>query len=372
MTTPTTTSALSVRDLSVVFRTPTRVVHAVDGLSYDVAAGEVLAVVGESGCGKSVTSTAVMGLLPPTASVGGSVRLGGRELVGADESALRDVRGREIAMIFQEPMTSLNPVLTIGRQVGEVLRRHQGIGRREARERAVDLLDLVGIPAPAQRVRDYPHQLSGGMRQRVMIAIAIACDPAVLIADEPTTALDVTVQAGILEVLQSLRERLGTAIVLITHDLGVVADIADRVLVMYAGRGVEQAPVDELFGAPRHPYTRGLLGAVPVPGRNRAEGERGRLQEIPGLVPSLTEQPDRCTFQPRCSYADERCGEQRPALRGLRAARERDQRSERPESSERSERPEPHEAACWYPVPVHPEHPEHPEHPQRPGQEAAS
>ncbi|WAP57962.1 ABC transporter ATP-binding protein [Streptomyces sp. S465] len=362
MTTSTTPPALSVRDLSVVFRTPTRVVHAVDGLSYDIAAGEVLAVVGESGCGKSVTSTAVMGLLPPTARVGGSIRLGGRELVGADEKELRDLRGREIAMIFQEPMTSLNPVLTIGRQVGEVLRRHQGFGRREARERAVDLLDLVGIPAPAQRARDYPHQLSGGMRQRVMIAIAIACDPAVLIADEPTTALDVTVQAGILEVLQSLRERLGTAIVLITHDLGVVADIADRVLVMYAGRGVEQAPVDELFTAPRHPYTRGLLGAVPVPGRRRAADgqERGRLQEIPGLVPSLTEQPDRCTFQPRCPYAGERCGTQRPALRPLR---------------------ERHDAACWYPVPAQPgppdqpdrlEQPEQPGRPGRPEQEAAS
>ncbi|GAA1699850.1 ABC transporter ATP-binding protein [Streptomyces yatensis] len=342
--TSSATPALSVRDLSVVFRTPTRVVHAVDGLSYDIAAGEVLAVVGESGCGKSVTSTAVMGLLPPTAHVGGSIRLGGRELVGADEKELRDVRGREIAMIFQEPMTSLNPVLTIGRQVGEVLRRHQGLDRRTARERAVDLLDLVGIPAPAQRSRDYPHQLSGGMRQRVMIAIAIACDPAVLIADEPTTALDVTVQAGILEVLQSLRERLGTAIVLITHDLGVVADIADRVLVMYAGRGVEQAPVDELFTAPRHPYTRGLLGAVPVPGRRRAAGERGRLREIPGLVPSLTEQPDRCTFQPRCSSADERCGAQRPALRALR---------------------ERHEAACWYPVPVDSGQPDRPEGPEQ-------
>ncbi|MGV9855619.1 ABC transporter ATP-binding protein [Streptomyces sp. NPDC003442] len=368
MTTSTAPPALSVRDLSVVFRTPTRVVHAVDGLSFDIAAGEVLAVVGESGCGKSVTSTAVLGLLPPTASVGGSIRLGGRELVGADESELRDVRGRELAMIFQEPMTSLNPVLTIGRQVGEVLRRHQGIGRREARERAVDLLDLVGIPAPAQRVRDYPHQLSGGMRQRVMIAIAIACDPAVLIADEPTTALDVTVQAGILEVLRSLRERLGTAIVLITHDLGVVADTADRVLVMYAGRGVEQAPVDELFGAPRHPYTRGLLGAVPVPGRGRAQGGR-RLQEIPGLVPSLTEQPDRCTFQPRCSYADERCGEQRPALRALRAPRERDERS----AGYERYGPERHEAACWYPVPVHPEPTEpEPTEPEHTEEEAAS
>ncbi|MFD8870858.1 ABC transporter ATP-binding protein [Streptomyces sp. NPDC059590] len=325
----TTPPALSVRDLSVVFRSPGRSVHAVDGLSYDVAAGEVLAVVGESGCGKSVTSTAVMGLLPPTAEVTGSVRLGGRELVGAPDKELRDVRGKEIAMIFQEPMTSLNPVLTIGRQVREVLGRHRGMSRREARDHAVELLDLVGIPAPGRRAGDYPHQLSGGMRQRVMIAIAIACDPAVLIADEPTTALDVTVQAGILEVLRSLRERLGTAIVLITHDLGVVADIADRVLVMYAGRAVEQALVDDLFADPRHPYTRGLLGAVPVRDRTAARQGRPRLQEIPGLVPSLTEQPDRCTFQPRCAAADQQCATARPDLRPLREA---------------------HHAACWHPV----------------------
>ncbi|KAK1184803.1 ABC transporter ATP-binding protein [Streptomyces sp. NBS 14/10] len=326
---PAPAPALSVRELSVVFRTPDRPVHAVDGLSYDVAAGEVLAVVGESGCGKSVTSTAVMGLLPPTAEVTGSVRLGGRELVGATDRELRDVRGKEIAMIFQEPMTSLNPVLTIGRQVREVLSRHRGMSRREARDHAVELLDLVGIPAPGSRARDYPHQLSGGMRQRVMIAIAIACDPAVLIADEPTTALDVTVQAGILEVLRSLRERLGTAIVLITHDLGVVADIADRVLVMYAGRAVEQAPVDNLFADPRHPYTRGLLGAVPVRDHPAAHEGRPRLQEIPGLVPSLAEQPDRCTFQPRCAAADQQCATARPALRPLRDG---------------------HDAACWHPV----------------------
>ncbi|MFH8487079.1 ABC transporter ATP-binding protein [Streptomyces longisporoflavus] len=321
---------LSVRDLSVSFRSDTRTVHAVDHLSYDVARGEVLAVVGESGCGKSVTAMAVMGLLPPTARIGGSIRLGGREIAGASEKELGRIRGKDIAMIFQEPMTSLNPVLTIGRQIGEVLRRHQGLSKKEARARAVELLDLVGIPAPAQRVDEYPHQLSGGMRQRVMIAIAVACDPSVLIADEPTTALDVTVQAGILEVLQSLRERLGTAIVLITHDLGVVADTADRVLVMYAGRPVEQAPVDELFAEPRHPYTHGLLGAVLRPG---GEGKR-RLPEIPGLVPSLDTQPEACTFAPRCAHADDRCTASRPGFETLT-----------PDAAAGAA----HRAACWHP-----------------------
>ncbi|WP_330434676.1 ABC transporter ATP-binding protein [Streptomyces sp. NBC_00825] len=321
---------LSVRDLSVSFRSDTRTVHAVDGVSYDLFPGEVLAVVGESGCGKSVTSMAVMGLLPPTARIGGSIRLGGRELAGASEKELQKVRGKDIAMIFQEPMTSLNPVLTIGRQIGEVLRRHQGLSRKEARARAVELLDLVGIPAPQRRVEEYPHQLSGGMRQRVMIAIAVACDPSVLIADEPTTALDVTVQAGILEVLQSLRERLGTAIVLVTHDLGVVADAADRVLVMYAGRTVEQAPVHDLFGSARHPYTRGLLGAVLRPG---GEGKR-RLPEIPGLVPSLDSQPDACTFAPRCGRADDTCTGGRPGFRAIGPEAGADAR---------------HRAACWHP-----------------------
>ncbi|MEV0322939.1 ABC transporter ATP-binding protein [Streptomyces sp. NPDC050658] len=325
-----TRPVLSVRDLSVSFRSDTRTVHAVDRLSYDVAAGEVLAVVGESGCGKSVTAMAVMGLLPPTAHIDGSVRLGGREIAGASEKELGKVRGKDIAMIFQEPMTSLNPVLTIGRQIGEVLRRHQGLSKKEARAHAVELLDLVGIPAPAQRVDEYPHQLSGGMRQRVMIAIAVACDPSVLIADEPTTALDVTVQAGILEVLQSLRERLGTAIVLITHDLGVVADTADRVLVMYAGRPVEQAPVDELFAEPRHPYTRGLLSAVLRPG---GEGKR-RLPEIPGLVPSLDVQPDACTFAPRCAYADDQCTGGRPGFKAV---------------SPNAGADATHRAACWHP-----------------------
>lgn len=304
---------LRVRDLTVSFHGAERTVHAVDGVSYDLAPGEVLAVVGESGCGKSVTSMAVMGLLPPTARIGGSITLDGQELVGAPEKKLRSLRGRRLSMIFQEPMTSLNPVLTIGRQITEVLRRHQGLGRGEARERAVELLGIVGIPAPHKRVDEYPHQLSGGMRQRVMIAIAVACDPAVLIADEPTTALDVTVQAGILDVLRSLRDRLGTAIVLITHDLGVVADTADRVLVMYAGRPVEQASVDELFASPQHPYTRGLLGAVLRPGSRGANG-RDRLNEIPGLVPDLREQPAGCSFAPRCASADAGCLTDRPPL----------------------------------------------------------
>ncbi|MER5179306.1 ABC transporter ATP-binding protein [Streptomyces sp. NPDC002896] len=347
-------AVLSVRDLSVSFRSGTRTVHAVDHLSYDLAAGEVLAVVGESGCGKSVAAMAVTGLLPSTAHITGSIRLAGRELAGADEKELGRVRGKDIAMIFQEPMTSLNPVLTVGRQIGEVLRRHQGLTKKQARARAVELLDLVGIPAPRQRIDEYPHQLSGGMRQRVMIAIGVACDPAVLIADEPTTALDVTVQAGILEVLQSLRERLGTAVVLITHDLGVVADIADRVLVMYAGRPVEQAPVHELFDAPRHPYTRGLLGAVLKPGvavgagvAVKADAEAGsgvavasggggkrRLPEIPGLVPSLDEQPDACTFAPRCARADEQCRSSRPGLKAVTADAGADAK---------------HRAACWHP-----------------------
>ncbi|MEV7399933.1 ABC transporter ATP-binding protein [Streptomyces sp. NPDC091267] len=308
-----TSPVLRVRDLTVSFHGAERTVHAVDGVSYDLAPGEVLAVVGESGCGKSVTSMAVMGLLPPTARIGGSITLDGQELVGAPEKQLRSLRGRRLSMIFQEPMTSLNPVLTVGRQITEVLIRHQGLSRRAAKERAVELLDVVGIPAPRKRVDEYPHQLSGGMRQRVMIAIAVACDPAVLIADEPTTALDVTVQAGILDVLRSLRDRLGTAVVLITHDLGVVADTADRVLVMYAGRPVEQASVDELFTSPQHPYTRGLLGAVLRPG-SRGAGGRARLNEIPGLVPDLREQPRGCSFAPRCASADDSCLTSRPPL----------------------------------------------------------
>jgi peptide/nickel transport system ATP-binding protein len=332
-----TEPVLSVRDLSVEFVTESGRVSAVDGLDLTLGAGEIVGVVGESGCGKSVTSMSLAGLLPASARVTGSIRLhgtegDGTELVGAREPVLRGVRGREIAYIFQEPMTSLNPVVTVGDQVAEVIRAHERVSRRTARERAVDLLRLVGIPSAATRVDDYPHQLSGGMRQRVMIAMAVACDPKVLVADEPTTALDVTVQAGILQVLRDLRDRLGTSILFITHDLGVIADVADRVVVMYAGRVVEAGPVDDLFAQPRHRYTAGLMAASPQPGRHAGTD---RLDEIPGLVPVLSEQPDACTFADRCPVADDRCRTSRPPLDGASA-------------------PDPttHVAACWHPVPT--------------------
>jgi peptide/nickel transport system ATP-binding protein len=319
---------LDVRDLSVTFRTEDGPVSAVDGVSLTARAGEVLAVVGESGCGKSVMAMALSGLLPRTATVTGSVSLDGRQLVGADPDLLRQVRGKEIAYVFQEPMSSLNPVFTVGRQLTEVLRVHEGMSRRAALARARELLDLVGIPSARERLRQYPHQLSGGMRQRVMIAMAVACDPRVLVADEPTTALDVTVQAGILDVLRDLRDRLGAAVVLITHDLGVVADIADRVMVMYAGRVVERAEVHELFARPHHHYTVGLLGAVPAARLHGASRER--LREIPGLVPVLAEQPDACTFADRCPSASAHCRVERPPLTALVRAG--------------------HEAACWHPA----------------------
>jgi peptide/nickel transport system ATP-binding protein len=330
-------AVLDVRDLTVTFRTDDGRVSAVDGVSFDVRPGEVLAVVGESGCGKSVTAMSIAGLLPGSATVTGSVQLRGRELVGAPEPVLRTVRGAEVAYIFQEPMTSLNPVFTVGSQIAETLRIHQGLSRKQALARAVELLGLVGIPSPAARVGAYPHQFTGGMRQRVMIAMALACDPAVLVADEPTTALDVTVQAAVLDLLRDLGKRLGTAIVLITHDLGVVADIADRVLVMYAGRVVETAPTQDLFDAPRHHYTLGLLGAVPTAGR-RAAG--GRLQEIPGLVPVLQEQPDVCTFAERCPAADERCRTAAPTLVLQQSDSPVDPHDERAL----------HRAACWHPA----------------------
>jgi peptide/nickel transport system ATP-binding protein len=319
------TAILDVADLSVSFVTESGDVSAVDHVSLDLAAGEIVGVVGESGCGKSVTAMSLAGLLPGSARVTGSVRLRDTELVGAPEAELRSVRGKEIAYIFQEPMTSLNPVLTVGRQIVEVLQTHERLSRAQARKRAVELLSLVGIPSAAQRVDNYPHQLSGGMRQRVMIAMAVACDPTVLVADEPTTALDVTVQAGILEVLRDLRDRLGTSILIITHDLGVVADIADRVVVMYAGRVVEQASVTELFARPRHHYTDGLLKASPVPGRHAGTD---RLTEIPGLVPVLATQPDACTFADRCPAADGKCRGAAPPLEGFAN----------------------HLAACWHPV----------------------
>jgi peptide/nickel transport system ATP-binding protein len=302
---------LTLKDLSITFRTEDGPLSAVDRVSLEVGDGEVLAVVGESGCGKSVTAMSIAGLLPRTATVTGSVVLDGTELIGAGQRTLRSIRGREVAYIFQEPMTSLNPVFTVGHQIIEVLRTHIGLDRRAALARAIELLKLVGIPSAERRVGDYPHQLSGGMRQRVMIAMAVACDPKVLIADEPTTALDVTIQAGILDVLRGLRERLGTSIVLITHDLGVVADLADRVAVMYAGRVVETAEVHELFAHPRHPYTNGLLGASPAAPRY---AESQRLNEIPGLVPVLTEQPDACTFADRCPRALDTCTSSQPQL----------------------------------------------------------
>jgi peptide/nickel transport system ATP-binding protein len=305
---------LEVRDLSVRFDTDDGAVHAVDGMSLELAAGEVLGIVGESGCGKSVTALSILGLLPKTATVTGSVRFEGVELLGASGAQLRKIRGRQISFVFQEPMTSLNPVLRIGHQIQEVVREHMSLSRSAAKARVVELLDLVHIPDPGRRIEEYPHQLSGGMRQRVMIAMALACDPKILIADEPTTALDVTIQAGILDLLRELRARLGTAIVLITHNLGVVADLADRVVVMYAGRKAEEAAVGELFAHPQHPYTIGLLGAVPRAGAAR----NGRLQEIPGRVPSLAEPPGHCAFADRCPRADEQSWSSVPELRLVR------------------------------------------------------
>jgi peptide/nickel transport system ATP-binding protein len=307
---------LEVTDLSVRFDTDDGAVHAVDRMSFTLEAGEVLGIVGESGCGKSVTCMSMTRLLPETAVITGQVLFEGVDLLTLSPRRLRRVRGREISYVFQEPMTSLNPVFTVGHQIGEVLERHLDMSGRAARKRAIELLRLVRIPAPERRVDEYPHQLSGGMRQRVMIAIALACDPKVLVADEPTTALDVTIQAGILDLMRGIRERLGTAIILITHNLGVVADVADRVVVMYAGRKAEEAPVEELFAHPQHPYTIGLLGAIPRP--YEGEGTRQRLQEIPGRVPSLKELPVGCAFAERCPRADQLTRSEVPQLREVR------------------------------------------------------
>jgi peptide/nickel transport system ATP-binding protein len=307
---------LEVEDLQTFFYTRRGLVRAVDRVSFAVGAGETLAIVGESGCGKSITALSVMGLVPspPGRIVGGSVRLRGRDLLRLDAEAMRRVRGNEISMIFQEPMTSLNPVLTIGDQIAEALTLHQDLSRAAARDRAVEMLRLVRIPEPERRAREYPHQLSGGMRQRAMIAMALSCDPKVLIADEPTTALDVTIQAQILELVLELQERLGTAVVLITHDLGVVAETARRVVVLYAGRMVEEAEVTALFDGPLHPYTRGLLGSIP----RLDEAEGARLQEIPGMVPALDALPEGCAFAPRCAMATERCRAEAPPWREMR------------------------------------------------------
>jgi peptide/nickel transport system ATP-binding protein len=306
---------LEVRNLQTHFATPDGVVRAVEGLSFGVEAGETVGIVGESGCGKSVTAMSILRLIPePPGKIAGSISFQGRDLLSLSEPEMRQIRGNDISMIFQEPMTSLNPVLTVGRQIGETLRLHQGLDAREAEAKAIEMLTLVGIPEPVRRVREYPHQLSGGMRQRVMIAMALACNPKLLIADEPTTALDVTIQAQILDLMRDLKRRLGSAIMLITHDLGVVAEMAQRVVVMYAGRKVEEAPVREIFARPMHPYTQGLLGAVPKLGSSLGARGRGRLTEIPGLVPSLREPIVGCAFAGRCPFVTDFCRSTAPAI----------------------------------------------------------
>jgi len=306
---------LEVSGLDVRFATPRGDLRAVQGLTFAVDAGETVAIVGESGCGKSVTAMSVLRLVPePPGRVQGAIRLNGRDLLTLSEREMRTLRGRDIGMVFQEPMTSLNPVLTVGRQIGETLRVHEGLSARAASTRAVEMLALVGIPAPERRIGEYPHQLSGGMRQRVMIAIALACAPRLLIADEPTTALDVTIQAQILDLMRDLKSRVGAAIVLITHDLGVVAEMAQRVVVMYAGRKVEEAAVAALFARPLHPYTRGLLGAVPRLGSSLAGAPRARLAEIPGQVPSMIGPVAGCGFAGRCPLASDICRREVPAV----------------------------------------------------------
>jgi oligopeptide transport system ATP-binding protein len=301
---------LEVSGLRTVFTTRDGAVHAVNGVSFTVAEGEILGVVGESGSGKSVTMMSLMGLLPspPAEVVGGSILYQGREVRQMSRRELLSLRGGEIGFVFQDPMTSLNPVFTVGFQITEPIRKHMGLSRAAARERAADLLALVGIPDAPRRLDDYPHQFSGGMRQRVMIAMALSCDPKVLIADEPTTALDVTIQAQILEIVRELRQRLGTGIVWITHDLGLVAGIADRVMVMYAGLVVEHGPVAEIFARPQHPYTRALLGTVP----RVTEGRQVRLRTIEGQPPIMMAAPASCPFAPRCAHAFDRCRAEKP------------------------------------------------------------
>ncbi|WP_025322836.1 ABC transporter ATP-binding protein [Deferrisoma camini] len=307
---------LEIRGLQTYFKTPQGTARAVDGVDLTVREGEVLGVVGESGCGKSVMALSVLRLLPrpPAFFAGGQIRFRGTDLLRLSDEEIRRIRGNRISMIFQEPMTALNPVFTVGNQLSEVFRTHQRLSRAEARQRAVEMLGLVGIPSPQRRYRSYPHEMSGGMRQRVMIAMALACRPDLLLADEPTTALDVTIQAQILDLMKELREQLGTAIVLITHDMGVVAEMADRVAVMYLGRVVEEAETRELFERPLHPYTRGLLRAIPSVSQEKSE-----LFEIPGTVPSPVNLPDGCPFHPRCPDRQEGCRRERPVLEELHA-----------------------------------------------------
>jgi peptide/nickel transport system ATP-binding protein len=305
---------LEVRGLRTHFHTDRGLFRAVDGIDFSVDRGRTVGLVGESGCGKSVTSLSVMGLVatPPGIVAADAIRFDGRDVLGLSADERRKLRGGKMSMIFQEPMTSLNPVHTIGQQIVEAILAHTTMSPAAAKKRAIEMLDLVRIPSAAQRVDDYPHRLSGGMRQRVMIAMALSCEPTLLIADEPTTALDVTIQAQILDLLQDLQRRLGMAVLIITHDLGVIAEIADEVVVMYAGKIVESAPVDALFADPQHPYTIGLLGSIP-----RIEIDRARLSTIEGTVPSPNNQPKGCRFAPRCPFADPRCHLEPPPLRDI-------------------------------------------------------
>jgi peptide/nickel transport system ATP-binding protein len=306
---------LEIEDLRVGFPTETGTLAAVGGLSLTVGEGETVAIVGESGSGKSVTAMSILRLIAtPPARISGRVSFKGRDLFALPEAEMRRIRGNQISMIFQEPMSSLNPVMTVGAQIAEAVRLHQGASMAEAWRRAGEMLALVGIPAPQKRAREYPHQLSGGMRQRVMIAMALACNPELLIADEPTTALDVTVQAQILDLMGSLKARLGSAIILITHDLGVVAEIADRVVIMYGGHKVEEGTTRRIFAAARHPYTRGLLGAVPRLGSSLTPGQRGRLVEIPGAVPKVSDSDRGCPYAPRCPGVTDICREAAPPM----------------------------------------------------------
>jgi peptide/nickel transport system ATP-binding protein len=305
---------LEIRGLKTDFATDDGIVHAVDGLDLAIDAGETLGVVGESGCGKTVTAMTMLKLIamPPARIAAGEILWRGRDLVPLGRDEMRRIRSREIGIVFQEPMTALNPVYTVGEQIAEVLRLHEGLGRRAAINRAVEMLNLVRIPNPRSRARDYPHQFSGGMRQRVMIAMALSCDPQLLIADEPTTALDVTIQAQILDLLDEMKGRLGMAMMLITHAMGVVAESAQRVAVMYAGKVVEEAPVGELFARPRHPYTQGLIRSIP---RVDRPGRKIRLEAIAGVVPSLVDPPPGCRFAPRCQFARSACTAAPPPLR---------------------------------------------------------
>lgn len=311
---PKNTPLLEVRDLQTTFDLSKRLsIRAVDGVSFDVHAGETLAIVGESGSGKSVTSLSIMGLLPKDVGrvSNGSIKLNGREVTELGDAEMRNIRGKEIGMIFQEPMTSLNPVHTVGQQIAEMVIRHEKLSNSKARARAIEMLDLVGIPEPATRVDNYPHEMSGGMRQRAMIAMALACEPRILIADEPTTALDVTIQAQMLELMDDLQQKLGMAIIFITHDLGVVAEVADRVVVMYAAQVVETASVEDIFRNPRMPYTAGLMNSIP---RLGSSINKTRLEAIPGSVPALTSLPDGCRFHPRCAFATDACKAAPPTL----------------------------------------------------------